>query len=180
MCFLFLFGSYSSLRDQTRRDETSNSLVPLTDQLRSFVTRSHISIVVACTVQCSAVHMCTCTRVCAKATFADMCASAEKYVGTQGGGMDQAIALLAEPCRVCLLVPSSIHSFPSPLIPSICYTLLRWCELIRVLYCSVDRRVLFSSDTLSLPFTFHFGMDWIVIGCVQYTLYSINATAIGI
>ena len=36
--------------------------------------------------------------------IADMCAYCERYIGTQGGGMDQAISFMAQPGTVCIIV----------------------------------------------------------------------------
>ncbi|CAG05542.1 unnamed protein product, partial [Tetraodon nigroviridis] len=38
-----------------------------------------------------------------KVALAEICAKCERYIGTEGGGMDQSISFLAEPGKVCLL-----------------------------------------------------------------------------
>ena len=57
-----------------------------------------------------------------QAGIAEVCPRAERYVGTQRGGMDQAIALLADVGQVLLLFPlSPIKDFKySPILQIAC------------------------------------------------------------
>lgn len=98
-----------------------------------------------------------------KTSLANLCASSEKYIGTQGGGMDQAVSFLAQPGRALKIDFNPLVSSPVSLpngysfVVSHCNQSMNKAETFhfneRVVECRLAAKVLASLQ----------GKDWRVI-----------------
>lgn len=91
--------------------------------------------------------------------LADMCAKAERFIGTQGGGMDQAIELLAVEGKALSIEFNPIRTKEVSLPPDACFVIANSCTVAnkaagsefnqRVVECRLATKVL--AKTLDLP-----------------------------
>lgn len=91
--------------------------------------------------------------------LADMCAKAERFIGTQGGGMDQAIELLAVEGKALSIEFNPVRTKEVSLPPDACFVIANSCSVAnkaagsefnhRVVECRLATKVL--AKSLNLP-----------------------------